>query len=132
MLNVETKLPQGWPVPALDWRTISLSVDRARGTTALLTGNDTAVKFAAAQNYPVGAELALTTWLEQDDPHWFGARIPGTFVSLETLTVERGPDGKPRPAYHRYEGSPAHEVTAYSAAAARTDYMLGMGWSEMP
>ena len=146
VLNMEARPPQGLPVPALDWPMISSSVssstDRGHGTMSMLTGNDAAVKYAAAQNsltgnypthnYPVGAELALTTWLQRDDPHWFGARIPGTFVSLETVTVARGADGKMQAEYHRYVGNPLREVANPGDAEARKAYVLGMGASEMP
>jgi hypothetical protein len=99
---------------------------------ATLTGNDLAVKYAGGDVYPVGSVLALTTWLERDDPHWFGARIPGSFVGLETVTVERGADGKPAAVYRRYAGDPLHEVTDAATAETRKAVLLGMRYSPMP
>jgi hypothetical protein len=131
VLNVEAKMPSGLPAAALDWRMITSGVDRDRQTMTMLTGNDPAVKYAGTGMYPEGSELALVTWLERDDPHWFGARIPGTFVSLETVEVKQGADGKPMAEYHRYEGNPAHEVLA-ADAESRKIHMLGMTASEMP
>jgi hypothetical protein len=29
----------------------------------------------------------LVTWREREDPHWFGARIPGEMVSVEFVVV---------------------------------------------
>jgi hypothetical protein len=132
VLNVEAKLPQDWPVPALDWRMISSGVDRAHGTMSMLTGNDLAVKNAGAKSYPQGAKLALVTWLERDDPHWFGGRIAGTFVSLETIEFEPEGNGQAGVKYRRYAGNPLHEVANPEDAQARTAYALGMGASEMP
>ena len=132
VLNGEAKLPAGLPVPALDWRTISSSVDRAHGTMNLLTGNDVAVKYSGTETYPEGSQLALTTWLQREDPHWFGARIPGSFVGLETVTIARGADGKIAAVYKQYAGEPLREVTDAANADARKAYILGMRASEMP
>jgi hypothetical protein len=132
LLNAEAQVPSGLPVAALDWRMITSGVDRRHGTMWMLTGSDEAVKYSVAGIYPAGSELALTTWLERDDPHWFGARIPGTFVSLETVDVKNGADGKPTAEYRRYEGNPAHEVNGAANAESRKAYMLGMTASPMP
>jgi hypothetical protein len=135
VLNVQARLPHGMPVPAMDWRVISSSVDRApqaTGTMATLTGNDVAVKYAGTEVYPVGSQLALATWLERDDPHWFGARIPGSLVTLETVTMERGGDEKVTAIYKRYAGDPLREVTDAANAEARKAAILGMRSSPMP
>lgn len=132
VLNVEARVPAGLPVAALDWRMITSGVDRRHGTMTMLTGNDEAIKSVGTGIYPAGSELTLTTWLERDDPHWFGARIPGTFVSLETVDVKQGADGKPTAEYRRYEGNPAHEVSGAANAESRKAYMLGMTASQMP
>lgn len=135
VLNVEARTPSGLPIAAQEWRMITSGIDRhdrEHGTMTMLTGNDVAVKYAGSGIYPAGSELALTTWLERDDPHWFGARIPGTFVSLETVEVKAGADGKPAAEYHRYEGNPAHEVKDATNAESRKTYLLGMTASEMP
>ena len=132
VLNVQARVPAGLPVPAMDWRVIAASVDRGRQTMATLTGNDVAVKYAGTEVYPVGSELALLTWLEREDPHWFGARIPGSFVGLETVTVERGADGKVTAVYKRYAGDPLREVTDAANAEARKAAILGMRVSVMP
>jgi hypothetical protein len=131
VLNVEARLPAGLPVPAMDWRVIASSVDRGHGTMAMLTGNDAAVK-SAGNSYADGSQLALVTWLQRDDPHWFGARIPGTFVGLETVTVTRAADGKMAALYKRYAGDPLREVTDAANADARKAAILGMRASEMP
>jgi hypothetical protein len=132
VLNTEAKLPAGLPVPAMEWRVISSSVDRAHQTMATLTGNDVAVKYAETGAYPEGSVLALVTWLQRDDPHWFGARIPGSFVGLETVTVVRGADGKLAAVYRRYAGEPLREVRGTADADARKLVLLGMRWSVMP
>jgi len=132
VLNVVAKLPAGLPVPALEWKTISSSVDRKTGTMNLLTGNDAAVRGASTGSYGDGVVLALTTWAQRDDPHWFGARIPGGFVSLETVTVSLGTDGKTTAVYRRFTGSPAREVAGAGDAESRKMEILGMRASQLP
>jgi hypothetical protein len=132
LLNVQAKLPAGMPVPAMDWRVIASSVDRVHSTMSTLTGNDMAVKYSGTDTYPVGSQLALMTWLQRDDPHWFGARVPGSFAGLETVTVERGADGKSSGVYRRYTGDPMREVVNSSGVEARKSAILGMRASVMP
>ena len=132
LLNGAAKLPEGLPVNPLQWRVATTMADRAQGTAATLTANDRAILYTGIGKYPAGSELALTTWSEREDPHWFGARIPGGFVRLELVTVSRGVDGKPVTAYRRFEGNPAHEVMGASEDAARTSAILAMRAAEMP
>jgi hypothetical protein len=110
LLNTAAKLPAGLPVDPLGWRVVTTVVDRAQGTTATLTANEQALPFAGTGEYPAGSELALVTWAEREDPHWFGARIPGEFVRLELVTVKAGADGKTSQEYRVFEGAPAREI----------------------
>ena len=72
----------------MEWKAITSVVDRGAETTATLFGNDAAVGAArAGKAYPAGAVLGLVTWKQREDPHWFGARIPGTPVSVEFVVV---------------------------------------------
>jgi hypothetical protein len=131
VLNGQARLPAGLPVGPLEWRAIASGADRAHGTMTLLTANDVAVKYSGIGSYPEGSQLALVTWLQRDDPHWFGARIPGSFVSLEVVTVERGVDGKLVAGYKRFAGEPAREVSDASAEQ-RKERILGLRAAEMP
>jgi hypothetical protein len=88
LYNVQAALPAGLPYPVLEWKAITTSVDRGDETMATLFGNDAAVSAArAGVAYPAGAVLGLVTWREREDPHWFGARIPGEVVSVEFVAV---------------------------------------------
>ncbi|MGA8939566.1 MAG: cytochrome P460 family protein, partial [Acidobacteriaceae bacterium] len=78
LYNVQAGLGAGLPYPVLEWKAITTSVDRGDETTSTLFGNDAAVSAARAGSaYPAGTVLGLVTWRQRDDPHWFGARIPG-------------------------------------------------------
>jgi hypothetical protein len=105
LLNVDAALPAGLPVHPLEWRVITSSIDRQDHTMATLFGNDAAVTSArsatSSVTYPRGSQLSLVTWMQKDDGHWFGARIPQRFVSLELVTVA-GTGGKTPAKYERY------------------------------
>ena len=115
LYNVQAAVGKGLPYPVLEWKAITAVVDRGAGTTATLFGNDAAVGAArAGVAYPAGAVLGLVTWREREDPHWFGARIPGEVVAVEFVEVGSGKD-------RAFVGRPWREVAGASAGA-----ILGM------
>ena len=72
----------------LNWEPMTLVADRKTGAIAVLYRNINS--------------LALVTWNERDDPHWFGARIPDQPVSLETLEVAPTGEGS---LYRRFNNA---------------------------
>ena len=137
LFNQQAALPSSVPVPVLENRVIASSVDRQQHTMSTLTGNDIAVTSARAATpsaYPEGAVLTLATWNQRDDPHWFGARIPATPRTIETVTITRGANGQLLPIYHLFAGSPLQLVAAPDAtqAAARQAEILAQRASVMP
>lgn len=96
---------EGVAVP-LDWHMITMVVDIKRKETAVLYGNDVAFEHAksAGGEYPPDAKLALVTWLEKPDIHWFGANIPGSIRSIEEIVIERNKNGKNIPVYSKLIG----------------------------
>jgi hypothetical protein len=120
LYDVQAAVPAGLPYPVMEWKAITTVVDRGAGTTGTLFGNDAAVSAArAGVAYPAGAVLGLVTWQQRDDPHWFGARIPGSVVSVEFVEVGSGKDrefvGTP---WREGVGSSAGEILGMKAAVA--------------
>jgi Haem-binding domain/Cytochrome P460 len=99
-------LPDSVAAHPLAGRVITSFVSHHQGATTMSTlyGNDIAVKSARAGQpvYAAGSVLALVTWSQRDDPHWFGGRIPAGLKSIELVSVGPGL----RPAYSAYEGMP--------------------------
>jgi hypothetical protein len=109
LYNVQAAVGAGLPYPVMEWKAITAVVDRGQGTAATLFGNDAAVSAArAGVAYPSGAVLGLVTWRQREDPHWFGARIPGEVVSVEFVEVGTGKD-------REFVGTPWREVAGTSA-----------------
>ena len=119
LYNVQAGVGAGLPYPVMEWKAITTVVDRGAGTTGTLFGNDAAVSAArAGVAYPSGAVLGLVTWQQREDPHWFGARIPGSVVSVEFVVVG-GADrlfvGTP---WREVAGSEAKDILGMKAAVA--------------
>ena len=109
LYSVEAAVGAGLPYPVMEWKAITTVVDRGSGTTGTLFGNDAAVSAArAGVAYPAGAVVGLVTWQQREDPHWFGARIPGSVVSVEFVEVGSGKD-------REFVGTPWREVAGTSA-----------------
>jgi hypothetical protein len=68
----------------LEWKVITSMVDKSKRTMVILYGNDAALNAARkGQGYPAGSELALVTWAQKEDDHWYGANVPDSIVSIE-------------------------------------------------
>ena len=118
-------LPTSLPYQPLGWNAITMYVDPATRRTATLFGNEVAMQAvrprednSAPPRYSEGAVLALVTWAQRDDPHWFGARIPNGLESVELVEVSAA---VPATRYRRFAGAglaedhPADEVVAQRA-----------------
>jgi hypothetical protein len=74
--------------------------------------------------------LALVTWVQRDDPHWFGARIPGALQSVEFVQVAAAGQTS---NYRRFAGPGLiedHGTT--STAPQRTSFVLGLAPASLP
>jgi hypothetical protein len=116
------------PHQPLVWGAITMYVDPKNHTMATLYGDEAAMDAVEAhRSYPAGAVLALVTWTQRDDPHWFGARIPDRPLSVEF--VEAG--GQPH--YRRFSGTALEEDEgATKIAAERASFMLGLPPAQLP
>ena len=134
--NRAASLPQALPYQPLRWTPITMFVDRKSHTMSTLYGNDVAIKSANARSsspstpqYGSGAVLALVTWVQRDDPHWFGARVPDLPTSIECVTVE----SQHTPSYRSFAGSNLAESHAEATAISqRTSFLLNLTPVSLP
>jgi len=126
------------PYQPLTWNAITMYVDPKLHTMATLYGNPTAMEEvqmrgtppSGGTRYPAGAVLALVTWVQRDDPHWFGGRIPAMPESVEFVQVAAAGQTI---SYRRFAGKEAVEDhPAASVAAQRTNFMLGLTPARLP
>ena len=121
----------------LQWRIITSLADNSSSTMSTLYGNDLAVDYArmhSGHNYPDGSVLALVTWTQQNDPRWFGARIPERTSSVEFLTIGALPDGHATYSYLEYAGTPLKQASAEQTAtpSGRALFVLSLRSSVLP
>jgi hypothetical protein len=137
--NTAAALPSNLPYQPLGWSAITMYVDPRTHTMATLYGNDIAMKtvqsgrsmpkVAGEPPYGGGAVLALVTWVQRDDPHWFGARIPDQPQAVEFVQV--GAAGAK--SYSRYDGAgQLQDHAGSSTASQRTDFMLSLPPARLP
>ena len=93
--------------------------DPVKKTISVLYGNDAALQHGA------GAVVALVTWAERDDPHWFGGRIPDSPVRVEFLA--NGAD------YQQFAGPQWTKVeSAANFVAERKELLLSLKPASLP
>jgi len=131
VVNNAAALPANLPYQPLSWSAVTMYVDPKTRTMATLYGNDATMQAALAhQAAPAGAVLALVTWVQRDDPHWFGARIPSAPQSVEFVEVASA--GRTS-NYRRFSGAGLiEEHGTTSAAAQRTSFVLGLAPASLP
>jgi hypothetical protein len=126
LFNPMAALPGDLPYQPLDWKVISTSLDLLPGTMSTLYGNDVAVTHARTSPqgpYPAGSVLALVTWKQQEDRHWFGGRIPGAPVMVEFVSTSNfsttPPSNSSWPYLYRvWSGSPLREDSSQESNPA--------------
>ncbi len=138
--NRAATLPANLPYQPLGWNAITMYVDAKTHTMATLYGNDTAMQAVHARGaagadakgllYPSGAVLALVTWAQRDDPHWFGARIPDAPQFVEFVRIARTGEVD---SYRRFAGTGFVEGrTNAGATVQRMEFILKLAPARLP
>jgi hypothetical protein len=134
--NHAAALPSTLPYQPLGWNAITMYVDPKTLTTATLYGDADAIHAIHPRDnptlttYPASAVLALVTWAQRDDPHWFGARIPDVPLSVEFVQV--GVAGQIT-SYRRFAGTGLVEEHADATAAAqRGSFIVSLPPARLP
>jgi mono/diheme cytochrome c family protein len=139
--NAAAALPANLPFQPLGWHPITQYVDPATHTMATLFGNVIASRSIQARGalapespatatYQPGSVLALVTWSQREDPHWFGARIPDAPQSVEFVSL--APGTQPA-AYRTFTGPGLAEFhPAPPVADQRTTFVLNLPPARVP
>jgi len=137
--NRAAALPIRLPYQPLGWSAITMYVDPKSHTTTTLFGNDAAMQAVArgasmSQSQPpaysADAVLALVTWTQRDDPHWYGARIPDKPLSVEFVQVAAA--GRTS-LYRRFAGPEfLEDHPAADVSAQRAIFVQSLAPAQMP
>jgi hypothetical protein len=133
LINQKASLPQTFKLADLHQKVITTFINNREHITGILYGNEKAY-LAAGAAQPVkaaGESFTLVTWHQQDDPHWFGARIPGDLISAETLTLT-GKDDAPAYHYQKYNGKELVKLADTSGSSNRIKFILSQQASITP
>src|SRR5665213_916037 len=128
-LNKSAVLLSNLPSNPMQDKVITSWIDRNDSTMSTLYGNNIAVQYSRTsqqQDYPSGSTLSLVTWTQQEDPRWFGARIPAKVKSVEYVTVKTGPDQRTSYTYESYAGTPLKKTSGQQGPTPtpRAAYLL--------
>jgi len=137
MLNQGASLGGQLPANPLQWKVITSMIDRTASTMSTLYGNDTAIRYVRTHSqtdYPAGSVLSLVTWTQQEDPRWFGGKIPQSVKSVEFVTVVAAADGHPSYEYKKFEGAPLAESSKPDPGASneRAAYLVAQRAAVLP
>lgn len=136
--NQAAALPANLPYQPLGWNAITMYVDPKQHTMSTLYGNSAAMQTVSARGtasagapvYSPGSVLALITWVQRDDPHWFGARIPAVPQSVEFVQVATAGQTN---QYRRFDGSGMTEAHPTAAETAkRMNFILDLAPAPLP
>jgi Cytochrome P460/Haem-binding domain len=133
--SAAASFPSSLPWQPLGWQPITMYVDPKTHMTATLYGNDAAKQVlerggAPGLVYPAGSVLALVTWAQRDDPHWFGGRIPDTPQRVEFVQVSSGSGTN---GYRVFEGGALVEThPAAGDAERRASFILNLRPASLP
>jgi hypothetical protein len=97
-VNAEALPADDFTRAPMEWQVITVSLDERAATMSTVYGNAVATEHlreATPGPYLAGAALARVTWSEREDPHWFGARIPGRVFSIRRINVGATAEGLP-------------------------------------
>ncbi|WP_342646571.1 hypothetical protein [Mucilaginibacter sp. CSA2-8R] len=125
LINAKASLPHTFKLSELHQKVITSFITNSTHTTSILYGNAEAYAADTASHpvHALGQSFTLITWRQQDDAHWFGARIPGNLISAETLTITGKADAIEY-NYQRLLGKNLVKLADTTGNAARVKYIL--------
>ncbi|MCQ6958591.1 hypothetical protein [Mucilaginibacter aquariorum] len=133
LINQKASLPESFRLSELHQKVITSFINNRKHTTSILYGNKVVHSILGADraNGNSGESFTLVTWQQQDDAHWFGARIPGDLISAETLTVA---DSNSQTIYHyqKFKGKELTKLADTTGNADRVRFILSKKASIMP
>lgn len=123
LINEKASLPNTFSISDLHQRVLSSFYNTEDSTNSILYGDKGAEEILqkGERSASPAFSLTLVTWHQQEDPHWFGARIPGNLISVERLTKANMHD---RLFYQKLSGKQLIAVNDTSGNGERIRFIL--------
>lgn len=133
VINTKASPAPSFNFNRLGLRVIASSINKKQHTMSILYGNKAGLDAVAAgiKHIPGEGLLALVTWNQQEDPHWYGANIPGDLLSVELIKTKKNND-QVFFDYNRFEGKKLVSNTDTSGQSKRLKFIFDQKPSVMP
>jgi hypothetical protein len=134
LVNTKASLPSSFDFDKMGLKVMTSFINKKQATMATLYANEPALRSAITGHKVIadGEVLALITWKQQPDGHWFGANIPGELQSVELLKTTN-PVGKNTIVnYQKFEGKNLVLSQDTLQNQARIKYLLDQQPAVMP
>lgn len=124
LINHKASLPSSFKLSDLHEKVITAFINKRDSTMSVLYGNKAGEYLLQSNDSSNRQDVALTlvTWRQQDDPHWFGARIPGNLLSVESVTTDK--KGNDSYHYSKFTGKSLTIMRDTAGQSARIAFIL--------
>lgn len=131
LINNKASLPESFKLSEMHQKVITSLINHRDSTMSTLYGNEQAGKMLskAVQANDTDPEFTLVTWHQQEDPHWFGALIPGDLLSVETVHTNTAGN---KSTYQKYNGKNLVKVTDTAGQSSRIRFILAQNSAIIP
>lgn len=131
LINQQASLPSTFSIADLHQKVLASFINKKDCTMSILYGDAFAESVLKSNDSAQAGKFSFTlvTWRQQEDHHWFGARIPGELLSVERLT-QKAADRSP--AYQKLSGKQLTTITDTAGTAARIRFILSQKPSILP
>ena len=133
VINTKASLPSSFNFEQFGLKVITSSINKKQGTMSILYGNKAGLNAVIAGAKEItGAEiLALVSWRQQEDLHWYGAMIPGDLLSVELIKADKN-SSRMLFDYKRFDGKSLVLNIDTSGQTKRVKFILDQKPSVMP
>lgn len=133
LLNETATIPASYNFSQKGLKVVASFINKKQHTMATLYGNELAQKTVQAGGSQIaGEELTLVTWNQQDDVHWFGAKIPSALKSIEVVKTGTSAQNSATVSYSCYEGQALTLSTDTTHNQERIKYIFDQKPSILP
>ncbi len=133
LFNEKAAIPAWYKFSQKGLKVIASFINKKQHTMSTLYGNEQALKATqSGSNKVSGEELTLVTWNQQDDDHWFGAKIPSDLKSIEVVKTIPAGQNSIAITYSCYEGKALTLSTDTAHNQERVKYIFEQKPSILP
>ncbi|MCF0075573.1 hypothetical protein LZD49_34185 [Dyadobacter sp. CY261] len=132
LINKPASIPDSLGLSDMQGQVVSSFINKKTQTMGVLYASGPALKSAdIIAMDKKGKTLTLVTWRQQDDPHWFGARIPADLLSVERIMLSDS-ESAAELQYQKLAGSNLTGVADTTGRSKRIGFILSLKPSVIP